>query len=230
MRVSRFAQLLTLAAAGFLSQQASAYTIAVLPAGTLSPPGASVVTFDEPDVTVQPYLTTAPYGTLTEGGATFSESGIVMNNEGQGSAGLYAQPYGDGTNYMAVLGGGSETIAYSGPRTSFGLYWGSVDAYNSLQFYDGSTLEATVTGTDAFPPLLANGGQTSFASNGYVMITGLPAFTSVVVGSSSNSFEFDNVVAAPEPSTWALIGIGFVGIASVATGRSRRDRLAPGLA
>ena len=75
-------------------------------------------------------------GPLTEGGATFSGSAVVMNNEGQGSGGLYAQPYGDSTNYMAVLGGGSETIAYAGPRTSFGLYWGSVDAYNSLQFYE----------------------------------------------------------------------------------------------
>ncbi len=229
MRVARLAHLVTFAAAGLFSQQAFAYTIAVLPDGTLSPAAGSVVTFDEPNVTVQPYLTTTPYGTLTEGGATFSGSGVVMNNEGQGSAGLYAQPYGDSTNYMAVLGGGSETIAYAGPRTSFGLFWGSVDTYNSLQFLNGSTVEATITGADV-SGLMADGGQSDWTSNRYVAIAGLPAFTSVKVTSSSNSFEFDNVVAAPEASTWALLGIGFLGLASVATGRSRKDRLAPGLA
>ena len=152
-----------------------------------------------------------------------------MYNPTQGSGGLYAQPYSDDTNYMAVLGGGSETIAYAGGKTEFGLYWGSVDTYNSLQFYDGTTLEATVAGA-AVAPLMSNGGQTSYASNGYVLIGGLPKFTSVVVSSSSNSFEFDNVVAAPEPSTWAMLGIGFVGLAAVATRRGRKDRLAPALA
>ncbi len=231
MRVSRLAHFFAVAAAGLFSQQALAYTISVLPDGTLSPTGyGSVATFDEPGVTAETFGITTPYGPLTEGGASFSGSAVIMNNPTQGSDGLYAEPFGDSTNYLAVLGGGSETIAYSGPRTSFGLYWGSVDTYNTLQFYNGSTLEATVTGSDAYLPLLANGGQTSFASNGYVLISGLPAFTSVKVASSSNSFEFDNVVATPEPSTWAMLGIGFLGLASFATRRSRKDRLAPGLA
>ncbi len=229
MRVSRLARLLAFSAAGLVSQQAFAYTVSVLPDGALMPAAGSVATFDEPNVAVQSFLTTSPYGTLTEGGATFSGSAVIMNNGGQGSAGLYAQPYGDSTNYMAVLGGGSETIAYAGPRTSFGLFWGSVDAYNSLQFLNGSTVEATITGADV-SGLMADGGQADWTSNRYVEIAGLPAFTSVKLASSSNSFEFDNVVAAPEPSTWALLGIGFVGLASVATRPGRKDRLAAGLA
>lgn len=230
MRVSRLAHLFAVAAAGLFSQQALAYTISVLPDGMLSPTGyGTVVTFDEPGVTAETFGVTTPYGTLSQGGANFSGSGVIMNNPTQGSGGLYAEPYGDSTNYMAVLGGGIETIAYSGPRTGFGLYWGSVDSYNALQFYDGSTLEATITGANV-SPLLANGGQSGYTSNGYVLISGLPAFTSVVATSSSNSFEFDNVVATPEPSTWAMLGIGFVGLASFATRRGRKDRLAPGLA
>ena len=75
-----------------------------------------------------------------------------MNNGGQDSLGLYATPFGDTTNYMAVLGGGSEEIAYAGTKTSFGLYWGSVDTYNSLTFYSGDTLVATITGAELTHP------------------------------------------------------------------------------
>ena len=232
MRLSRLAHLFAFAAAGLFSQQALAYTIDVY--GSVTPPAGygTGVTFDESNITAQTFGTIAPYSTgpFTEGGATFSGSAVIMNNEGQASNGLYAEPYNDTTNYMAVLGGGAETIAYSAPKTSFGLYWGSVDTYNILQFLNGSTVVAGITGANV-TPLMDNGGQSSYASNGYVLISGLPAFTSVVMTSSSNSFEFDNVAAgAPEPSTWAMLGIGFVGLASFATRRGRKHRLAPGLA
>ena len=89
---------------------------------------------------------------------------------------------------------------------------------------------ATVTGSQT-GPLLADGGQGDYASNGYVLITSLPTFDKVVVMSSSNSFEFDNVAAgAPEPSTWAMLIIGFVGLGSAALRRGRKNRLAVALA
>ena len=213
-----------------LSTAGSAATIAILPAGDLGPlagygPGA---TFDS--VPARAYGSVAPSGAFSDAGAAFSGSGVVMNNGGQGSLGLYASPFGDASNYMAVLGGGSEEIAYSARSTSFGLYWGSVDTYNSLAFYDGAVLVATITGADL--PLSANGGQTDYASNAYVWITALPQFDRVIVASSSNSFEFDNVVAAggalaqasapiPEPSTWAMLLIGFAGLGYAAFRKSR---------
>ncbi len=156
-----------------------------------------------------------------------------MNNDGQGSLGLYATPLGDTTNYMAVLLGGSEEIAYSSLKDSFGLYWGSVDTYNSLAFYSGAVLVATITGADLGQPVNANGGQTDYASNAYVWITALPQFDRVIAASSSNSFEFDNVVAGsapqipdsvaavPEPSTWAMLLLGFAGLGYGAFRRSR---------
>ena len=61
-----------------------------------------------------------------------------MNNGGQPSLGLYATPFGDTTNYMAVLGGGSEKIAFSSQMNAFGLYWGSVDTYNFLSSSTGT--------------------------------------------------------------------------------------------
>jgi PEP-CTERM motif len=213
-----------------LSGAGHAATIAVLSAGDLGPPAGygSGATFDS--VSAEVYGSTVPFGSFFDGGTAFSGSGVVMNNGGQGSLGLYATPYGDTTNYMAVLGGGSEAIAYSSLKNSFGLYWGSVDTYNSLAFYNGDTLVATITGADVDPPVNANGGQTDYASNGYVLITALPQFDRVVAASSSNSFEFDNVVAGgatqistavPEPSTWAMLLLGFAGLGYAASRRSK---------
>jgi hypothetical protein len=212
-----------------LSTAGNAASITILPAGDLGPPAGygPGATFD--GIPAQAYGSTTPSGSFFDGGAAFSGSGVVMNNGGQGSLGLYASPFGDTTNYMAVLGGGSEEIAYSGFTTSFGLYWGSVDTYNSLTFYNGGVAVATITGADL--PLNANGAQTDYASNAYVWITALPQFDRVIAASSSNSFEFDNVVtggplaqasaAVPEPSTWAMLLLGFAGLGYAGLRRSK---------
>jgi PEP-CTERM motif len=214
-----------------LSTAANADSITVLPPGDLVPPAGygAVATFDA--VAAQPYGSTVSSGSFLDGGAAFSGSGVVMNNGGQGSLGLYATPFGDATNYMAVLGGRSETIAYSSLNSGFGLYWGSVDAYNSLTFFNGNVSVATISGADVDPPLEANGGQTQYASNGYVLISALPQFDRVVAASSSNSFEFDNVVAGdasavPEPSTWAMLLLGFAGLGYAGFRRSKAPILA----
>jgi hypothetical protein len=48
-------------------------------------------------------------------------------------------------------------------------------------------------------------------------------YGSVVFTTGSSDFEF---AAVPEPSTWAMLGIGFAGLALAGYKRSRRDRLA----
>ena len=217
-------------AAMLVSGAAGATTISVLPSGTVTPPGfASVATFDS--IMPTAYGMTTPTGPFSDGGANFSGVGVVMNNYGAGSAGLYATPYGDTTNYLAVLGGGSETISYGSEKTTFGLYWGSVDSYNVLSFYDGATLVDTITGSQT-GPLIASGGQGDYSSNGYVVISGLPKFNNVVVSSGSNSFEFDSVVAGgvPEPSTWMMMGLGFAGLGLVAFNNQSKKKVARAIA
>lgn len=108
-----------------LQSPATAAVITISPAGQLSDSGITA-TFD--GLTQTPYGLTTPAGPFTDGGANFSGSGLIMKNPGQDSLGLYAEPFHDATNYLAILGGGSETITYSGDRHSFGLYWGSIDA------------------------------------------------------------------------------------------------------
>ena len=111
----------------------NAVSITVLSSGNLGP--TSGATFNGVAATM--YGDQTPSGPFSDGGANFSGSGVVMNNGGEPSLGLYATPFGDSTNYMAVLGGGSETIAFSSLKDSFGLYWGSVDTYNVLTFFNG---------------------------------------------------------------------------------------------
>ena len=99
---------------------------------------------------------------------------------------------------MSILGNATETITFTSEKNTFGLYWGSVDSYNSIKFYDGTTLVASYTGAD-ISPLFPDGNQGSFTSNGYVEFSGLRSFNKVVLASSSNAFEIDNISAGSIP-------------------------------
>ena len=93
-----------------------------------------------------------------------------------------------------------------------GLLWGSVDSYNTLSLYNGSTLVGAVTGTDVTSN--ANGDQGELGTF-YVNINSSESFNKVVATSSAYAFEFDNVAynptAVPEPSTFMLAIIGGLG-------------------
>jgi hypothetical protein len=94
-----------------------------------------------------------------------------------------------------------------------------VDSFNTLSFYDGSTLLFNFTGLDV--TRLPNGDQ---GVNGtfYVNITSDVKFNRVIASSSQYSFEFDNVALVdvgtssqeiqeiPEPGTLALLGLGLL--------------------
>ncbi|WP_249143887.1 VCBS domain-containing protein [Bradyrhizobium lablabi] len=156
-----------------------------------------------------------PAGTASNNGAgagDFYSAALDATFSGTGHAGVVrgaapgatAPPFigdpgaPDATNYLSIGGGGSETISFASEKQTFGLYWGSVDSYNSVAFYHGATLVASYTGADV-APLFSDGGQSSFSSNGYVEFTGLPSFDKVVLSSSSNAFEIDNISAGSTP-------------------------------
>jgi fibronectin-binding autotransporter adhesin len=205
---------------------AKAAVITVLASGVLSN-GAPVATFD--GLTQTPYGSTTTAGAFIDGGASFSGSGIVMRNGPVGdqpSLGLYAEPFHDTTNYLALLGGASETISYATMKDIFGLYWGSLDPYNNISFFNGNALVVSYTGAQ-IDPLIANGDQQSDNSNRFVIFSGLN-FDRVVLNSGQNSFEFDNVVAAaaPELASWVLMLVGFATIGFAARRRSRRSSVA----
>ncbi|MDB5365647.1 MAG: hypothetical protein JWM77_1574 [Rhodospirillales bacterium] len=137
--------------------------------------------------------------------------------------GLFATPLDDLTKYYSAgpSTGSPASLTLGGPNNYFGLYWGSIDSYNTIQFFFGATLIASFTGTDINNP--ANGDQTSSATNRFVefTFTGGSTFTGVLFFSSQNAFEFDNVAVAnvegggpnvPEPASAALLGAALFGL------------------
>ena len=138
---------------------------------------------------------------------TFTPVGNSQVKIGTDSNG--AQPFGTSGNYLSVLGGGSIDISFSS-RNSISFYWGSVDTYNSIVFHtDGGNV--LLTGSQV-SPLLPTGCQGSSSCNGYVTFTSDSAFSSVTLSSCLNSFELTNISAVPEPSTWAMMILGFLGL------------------
>ena len=138
------------------------------------------------------------------------DAGVVHGSSSVSAAPFEGPGQADSTNYLSIGAHGQETISFNGLQNTFGLYWGSVDSYNSIDFYNGTKLVASYTGSDV-SPLLANGGQGSFASNGYVEFNDLAPFNKVVLGSSQNAFELDNVSAG-------YIDDSHVGLANPITG------------
>jgi PEP-CTERM motif len=189
----------------------------------------------------------ANFDGLPLGAAGGISNGITVSFTGdaqavQGSlSGVYAAPYlsnGNGTLFgdpnngpdtttYLTTGTGSVTLTLPGQEKYFGLLWGSVDSYNTLSFYDGSTLVGSLTGTDVTSSANGNEGE---LGTFYVNVNSSESFDKVVATSSQIAFEFDNVAynvsAVPEPSSFILAFIG--GVGAVAYKLKRRKAKATG--
>ncbi len=141
--------------------------------------------------------------------------GIVSNTSVDG---VRAQPFGSTGSYWSVgpTDGpvGILDLSSFGDIANISFLWGSVDAYNFIDFLDGEgEVIASFSGTDIFDP--ANGSQTDPNLNPLVRfdISGehVSSLASLRLRSTSNAFETDNftINAVPEPATWALMMLGF---------------------
>ena len=137
-----------------------------------------------------------------------------------GSSSSHATPYGATGSYVSVYTGGSAVFTLTQPANYFGLLWGSVDSYNSISFFKGNTqVGSTVTGSTlkSLQPAL---NLASWNSDGTVFANfrSSTLFDKVVLSSSGNSFEFDNVkvAATPLPGAALLFGSALLGLGGVA--------------
>jgi PEP-CTERM motif len=128
---------------------------------------------------------------------------------------------------MAVEGGGTEQVVFGKARTSISLYWGSIDG-NQGGNENINTLTIgsfTLTGADLVAlGASGRGDEGSPAGNELVTITGLGPFTTATFSSTSNAFEF-SLASVPEPSTWAMMGLGFAGLGYAAFRRNTKGRV-----
>lgn len=123
----------------------------------------------------------------------------------------------DQTPYLTT-GTTAITLEFGSDQKYIGLLWGSVDNYNTLEFYDsGNNLLGSVTGSDVTGS--PNGNQ---GVNGtlYVNIDSDTAFRYVKAKSSQFAFEFDNVAYnetnVPDGgSTLVLLSAALMGLGAV---------------
>jgi hypothetical protein len=140
-----------------------------------------------------------------------------------------ADPLGDTLPYMSVEGGSTEQVVFGSARTSISIYWGSIDGdqggNNNLNTLTLGSF--TLTGADLVAlgvGATGTGDQFSSAGNELVTITGLPAFTTATFSSTRNAFEFSIGSAVPEPTTWAMMMLGFAGLGYAAFRRNTKGR------
>ena len=212
------------------SQLTQAITFNISGAVGGAPTGVNYLNFDDLTLGSQAGTTTAgPSGSAMV--TTTSDAKAVLGS----LSGQYAAPFlsgGNGagfgnangvdrTTYMST-GIGGVSLDFGGSQQYIGLLWGSIDLYNSLEFYQNNVLLGSITGGQVLAG--ANGDQ---GVNGtlYVNISTDMGFDRVVAKSSQYAFEFDNVaytstaLPSPVPDGGALAGVfslALIGMAGVA--------------
>jgi hypothetical protein len=161
--------------------------------------------------------------TYTNSGSP-ATSNLVINS----LVNQYLTPTDDETRYL-TLGGdkpGPVDIVLSSLNNYFGLYWGSIDAYNTVAFYKGSFTAANLVGSFAGDALGISGITANGTQSSYINFDSEGAsqyFDRIRLTSTQAAFESDNHAfrAVPTPALLpGLVGIG------VSLWRKRRQQAA----
>jgi hypothetical protein len=165
-------------------------------------------------------------------GASGGTSGIYAGLAPPNSP-IAASPYTDAnhtTNYFSAEGSngsgsaGSVTLDYSG--TTLKMLWGTVDSSDTRNLITTSAGQ-TITGNQILEMCGAscNDGQTEV----WLTISSLTPFTSLVFSdANANAFEFNvapvqfQTGGVPEPSSWAMMILGFMGVGFLAYRRKNQ--------
>ena len=160
-------------------------------------------------------FTASPGGS---GGYPFGGNSGKGSVIGQGSYGLGANgSFGGAATYIGVDSGtGFDTLTFAHAVSSFGAYFNYAPGFGddpTISTFDGSTLLATFD-LATLAPISTPGGFNEFSFRG---ITDTSAdITSVEFGGSylllAGSPSGGIAGGVPEPSTWAMMVIGFAGL------------------
>jgi hypothetical protein len=178
---------------------------------------------------------TTPYGGMRVDTFDGSRPGWIWSGDADivtGSlSGRYAAPYNSGlmnspddTRYLTLPkasdldGIGSASVTFGGASYNYlGLFWGSIDTYNTIGFLSDDNVVASFTGSDVYRN--ANGNQSAPPTNRYMNFIDMPDFDEVRFTSTQFAFEIDNVAAGatpvPLPTSLLLLGAGLASLAGL---------------
>lgn len=108
----------------------------------------------------------------------------------------------DSSSELLTLVWGSPNYADSGDTNTVSFYSGA---------NDGGALIGTVTASDLYADFT---GITNTTDPGYLIafVTSTPFGSVVFTTPAASDFEFAVVAGVPEPSTWAMMLVGFAGL------------------
>lgn len=169
-------------------------------------------------------------GTVTNGATLI---GTIVNgtvySSNQGDAAIptnTAPPISTIGNFLASgpSSGNKATLTFASPVQYFSFLLGSPDTYNAVLINSTTNgVNSTETLTPADLEVTPPDGNQSFAEYVNFYTTGDTTIDAIRFNSSSDAFEVSNfsVSAVPEPSTWAMMILGFVGLGFMAYRRKQ---------
>lgn len=108
------------------------------------------------------------------------------------------------------------TLEFDGTWTGFSFIWGSVDSYNSIQFFNGATSTLLLTSA-----LLSPTGFPTAVGAIFTTVTDLVFDRIVFKSTDQEALEVALFAAVPVPPAIALLGSGLVGLGFLGWRRKR---------